>query len=131
MISMCEHPKIKAVRLIMTDGRPFLREICASCDRKLWNHIPMVSDYEVTIASRKHQGKKLGEIAKLDPEYLIWLICESKASDRIKKAAARICSGKPYIVPQEGEIREKSSRYNPEEAVEMIKKIVENVEDKT
>lgn len=125
----CKHEKWTAKKVPLSDGRPSLREFCVSCGRSysgtnLGYAIPMIADTEIAVLSYKYPNKTLGEIQKIDEEYLVWLIKESKASDRIKKSAARVYYNNPYIPPKEGEVYTEERCYNPATAWHFIKKII-------
>lgn len=113
----------------LSNGRPSLREFCVECGRSysgasLGYALPMIADADVLVLSYKHQGKTLGEIKKIDEGYLAWLIRKSKASDRIKKSAARVYFENPYIPPKEGEIYTEERCYDPVIAWQYIKEII-------
>lgn len=125
-VYMCEHNRWIAKIILISDGRPSLREFCVNCGisnggTKLGLALPMIADYDVPVVSYKHQGKTLGEInTEVDKEYLRWLVSHSKASDRIKKSAARVFYNEPYIPPKEGEIYSKDKIYNPKRGAELV-----------
>jgi len=116
----------------MSNGVPYAYEVCADCgagpgNGKLRSHLPLVSDKDLLIASRKYQGKTLKEILEIDKPYFVWLIKESKASNRIKRAAARLYFNNGYEIPEEGKIYssyEKSHDYNVNLGNELMRKII-------
>lgn len=119
----CEHEKWVAKEVLMADGRPSLREFCVSCGEVNAKTLPMVSDTEVFIKSYKYQGKTLGEVFVLDKEYVKWIVRESKATDRIKKSAARIYFGEGYVTPKDGEVYLKEKCYDFNRGVELMNKL--------
>lgn len=86
----------------MSDGRQYLRQICTKCHLRIGGALPMIADRDVSILSSK--GKTLGEIQDTAPEYLRWIVQKSKASLRIKKAAARLLMGVPYVPRKNNEV---------------------------
>lgn len=114
----CEHTTWQAKAIPLSDGRPALREFCTVCGAsngvtRLGLALPIVSDADLMVPSRKYPNKTLGEIAKIDKGYIRWLVLESKASDRIKKSAARLYYNEPYIAPHDGEVYPKEKTYDP------------------
>lgn len=108
-LSNCPHSEWQAHITPMSDGRPALRERCCSCGAtnggsNLGIALPMIADRDMPANSLKYKGKTLGEIADVNKSYLQWLVTESKSSDRIKNAAARLYFDNPYTPPQDGEI---------------------------
>lgn len=99
----CSHDIIIAEKHIMSNGQYRMFEKCKACEKRVGLNRPMVSDYDVKVASYKHPGKTLGDLYHVDNSYLKWIAIESHASDRIKKAAARILQGIPYEAPKEGD----------------------------
>lgn len=125
---LCKHERWLARVVVLADGRPSLREFCFTCGKsssgsRLGFALPMIADVDIRLPSFKHTGKKLGEIAKVDLQYLKWLVIESKTSDRIKKSAARIYCGVPYTPPVDGAIYESSFCYLPSVGWDCVKKI--------
>jgi len=113
----CSHLKWQAKIIPLSDGRPALREFCVDCratnnGSNLGSSLPMSSDIDIPISSYKYPNKTLGELIELDKKYVKWLILESKASSRIKNAAARLYYNQGYIAPKDGEIYDKSKRYD-------------------
>lgn len=113
----------------MSDGRPALREFCANCGMSgsgsnLGFALPMIADGDVTVQSFKYPGKPLKEIFVIDPDYLKWLVVESKASDRVKKSAARILCGQAYTPPDEGSVYGKDKTYDPRTGWECIRQVL-------
>lgn len=96
----------------MSDGRPMLREVDIETGKKRLVNLPMSSDVDTPIQSYKYPGKNLGEIFEIDKDYVVWLMNESKASSRIKKACRRLLKGKPYVVPEEGTIVDETQLYD-------------------
>lgn len=124
----CQHERWKAKLIPLSDGRPSLREFCVSCGQsssgsRLGFALPMISDADILLPSFKHNGKTLGEIAKVDLPYLKWIVLEAKTSSRIKKSAARVYCGIPYVSPKEGEEYDRSICYSSVLAWDCIKKI--------
>jgi hypothetical protein len=83
----------------------------------------MTADADATVQSYKYPKKTFGEILKIDPSYLIWIVCESKATDRFKKSAARLLCGVPYTPPQDGAIYDNSLCYDATTGWACIRKI--------
>lgn len=110
----------------MSNGLPMLREVDIETGKKRLMNLPMTSDVDLVIASYKYQGKTLGEIFEIDKEYVKWLITNSKASDRIKKGAARLLNNKPYVVPEEGTIITEDQLYNPMDDYQLVKELCQN-----
>lgn len=104
--------KYRITKFIMSDGRSMLREVDIETGKKLYTNLPMTSDLELFVQSYKYQGKNLGQIFEIDPDYIKWLLTDSKASKRIKKACKRILDGKPYTVMPEGTIIDESQLYD-------------------
>lgn len=88
--------------------------------------LPMISDNDVTVQSFKYANKTLKEIYEIDREYLIWLVKESRSSDRIKKSAARILCERAYTPPKEGEIYGYDRVYDPRIGWECIRQVTAN-----
>ena len=127
-MNACKHTQWTAKMIPLSDGRPSLREFCAECGvssngSNLGFALPMIPDKDVLVASHKYPGQTLGEIHEKDPSYLVWLITESKASDRIKKSAARVYYMNPYIPPKPGEVYPDLRRYDPLVAGQWIRMI--------
>ena len=101
----------KITKFTMSDGRTFMREVDIETGYRLHTNLPLTSDTDLPIQSYKYQGKTLGEIFEIDPEYVKWLLHGSKASKRIKKACRRILDGNPYIVQPEGTIINENQLY--------------------
>lgn len=126
----CEHLEWTARLIPLSNGRPTLREFCTQCGSSsggsnLGFSLPMVSDVELTVSSFKHKNRTLLEIKEIDPEYLVWIVTESKSSDRIKKASARVYFGEPYYTPEPGSVY--SSEKNMITALENAQKFIESL----
>lgn len=124
----CEHKTWIAKEIPLSDGRPSLREFCVECGMsgtgtRLGQALPMVNDTDLRIISHKHRDKTLGEINEIDKEYVKWLILHSKASDRVKKSAARVYYGEPYIAHKDGEIYSQEHTYKTNRGWELIKRL--------
>jgi len=115
--------KYRIQKFIMSNGKPMLREVDITTNKKRLVNLPMTSDVDVVVASYKYPGKTLGELIKIDPDYVKWIVTNSQASDRIKKGAARIMAGKPYFVPEEGSIISEDMLYDPADGAGLIKQI--------
>lgn len=125
----CNHSYWIAKIVPRVDGVNILREFCAIClssnsGSSLGFALPSTGDEEMRIQSYKYKDKTLGEINKIAPSYLIWLVCESKASDRVKKSAARLLCSVPYVPPVEGSIYPKEDCYDPSIGWQCIQKIL-------
>lgn len=126
--NFCPHTRFVARVIPLSDGRPALREFCVSCGMSsggsnLGFALPMIADKDIVLSSRKYPGKTMEEILKIDTAYIRWIITDSKASGRIKKAAIRLYCGKGYIPPKDGEIYPKEKIYDPTEASKLLLKI--------
>ena len=124
----CPHSSYRASVVPRSDGVPTLREFCVECGSSasgsnLGLALPMVSDKDVVVQSYKYAGKTLGDIFSESPDYLVWLVRESKASDRVRKSAARILCGVPYSPPSDGDVYPGENRYQPQLGWECIRKI--------
>lgn len=104
------------------DGRFALREYNLETG-ELGMNLPMTSDIDVVVKSYKYPNMTLGEIASIDKGYLAWVATKSNASDRIKKAAARLYFGVPYVAKKEGDIISQEESYDSLGSHELIKKI--------
>ena len=117
----CNHENWTVKETIIEKGRTVLRE-CTQCGYHLFGRpqLPQTNDLELVVASYKHKGKTFAQIKEEDPEYLKWLATTSKASDRIKKAAARVYLNQPFQVPTHGEVYPQSRVYDPVKDHELI-----------
>lgn len=125
----CPHETWSAKKLPRSDGISFLREFCTQCGRsfsgtRLGHALPSISDVDLPVLSFKYKDKKLGEIALLNPDYLRWLVVESKSSDRVKKSAARILCDRPYSPPVEGDVYGVERCYDPAFGWECIRQVL-------
>jgi hypothetical protein len=114
----CTHETWTAKSIPLSDGRRAMREFCVSCGvsnggTRLGIAIPLIADADVAFPSYKYVGKTLGQIAEIDKEYIRWVAVESKASERVKKAAARLYHGVQYTPPSDGDIYPKDRIYDP------------------
>lgn len=107
----------------MSNGLPMLREVDMETGKRMPNNLPLIDDYDTPIASYKYAGKTLGQINEIDQDYVKWIICQSNASDRVKKSAARVYMGNPYKVPEEGTIIDDINLYNPDIATMWARRI--------
>lgn len=126
--SACSHESFTASLVPRSDGLAVLREFCALCGvsgsgTNLGFALPMVADVDIKVMSYKYGGRTLGEIFVTDPGYLRWIVLESKSSDRVRKSAARILCGSPYVPPAPGETYSSSRRYDPSEGWSCIRRI--------
>lgn len=125
----CTHEQWTAKLIPLSDGRPALREFCATCGvsnggSNLGFSIPIVADNDVYVHSYKYPGKTLGQIAEVDRAYLEWFMKKSAAKDRDKKAAARIYYNEPYTPPKDGDVYPMARRYNPMRGAELLRKFL-------
>ena len=119
---MCSHADYVIVKHTkMSNGSPWVYEACPKCEDRMGSNMPIVSDKDVLIASYKYPGKTLGEIYEVDKEYVRWIVCKSKASDRIKKSAARIYFDKPYVVPGDGCTYSRFELYNAVDSANLVR----------
>ena len=95
----CPHDILTLKECPMSDGRMSYREFCTKCDKKLIHFVPLHSDADVKPLSMKYRDKTLGEIIEIDKEYVKWVALESKAASSIRRAALRLYSGSPFILP--------------------------------
>ncbi len=128
-IQSCNHSQWQSILIPLSNGRPALREFCVDCKvsssgSALGYALPMVADEALTVQSFKYPHKTLKEIYALDPEYLVWLVVESKTSDRIRKAAARIICGCPYYPQRVLFPYDASLRYDPTKGWECIRRVI-------
>lgn len=126
--SACNHDLYTASLVPRSDGLPVLREFCASCKvsgsgTNLGYALPALSDADVKVMSYKYNNKTLGEIHATNPDYLRWLVNESKSSDRIRKSAARLLCGRPYVAPTPNETYPRERRYDPSAGWECIRQV--------
>lgn len=110
-------------KFIMSNGRPMLREVDMETNKRRLVNLPMTSDRDVPIASYKYAGMTLGEVFDIDKEYVKWIVKSSNASDRIKKGAARLLAGSPYIVREEGAVITEEELYRPENDIELMQSL--------
>lgn len=127
----CTHENWTAKEVPLSNGRPSLREFCTLCGRSnngsnLGFALPMIADADVLVMSYKYQGKTLGEIAEIDKSYLLWLVLKSKASDRVKKSAARLYYGVPYVPPKDGDNYSQRKCYDPTMGAELVTTLQKN-----
>ena len=128
---ICTHELWTAKKIPLSNGRPALREFCVSCGMSnggsnLGIALPTIADKDLPILSYKYPKKTLGEIMEIDKAYILWLIVESKASDRIKKSAARLYYGQGYVPPNDGEIYSHLKKYDPRMGGEFLRIIKQN-----
>lgn len=128
LFDSCLHEKWQARIVPRSDGVKTLREFCNSCGvsssgTRMGYALPMVADNDVSIPSFKYPGKTLGEIFKIDPGYLQWIVKESKTSDRVRKSAARILCGVSYTPPKDKEIYGRELCYVPTFGWRCVEKI--------
>lgn len=132
MIHMtCEHKQWHARSVPLSDGRNSLREFCVACGKsnggtRLGIAIPMTSDADIQLPSFKYGTKTLGEILAIDRQYLIWIVKESKTSDRFKKSAARLLTNTAYTPPVPGHVYSRSLCYRPGDGVRAMDEIINN-----
>lgn len=100
----CTHEKLKIKEGLMSDGRPYLKQVCIACHIRIGGALPMLADVDVPIFSHKHPHSNLGEIIKVDRDYIRWVITIGKAPERVKKAAARLFMGVPYVPRKNNEV---------------------------
>lgn len=128
MVIKCPHLKWQAKFIPLSDGRPALRESCVGCGltnggTNLGVALPLINDTDINVSSYKYPNKTLGDIIEIDRDYIKWLILESKASSRIKKAAVRLYYNEGYISPTDGEIYDKKRCYDATRATLLIDKL--------
>jgi len=128
---ICAHNKLIAKIIPLSNGRLSLREFCTECNQtpggtRLGFSLPMKKDEDVMIKSFKYPGKTFGEIYEIDPDYLVWVVLESKSSERNKKAAARILCRVPYHPKKDGEIYSIDEAYKPSIGVYCIEQVKRN-----
>lgn len=127
--SRCSHDRFTASLVPRSDGQLVLREFCSVCGisssgSNLGYALPMVSDADVKVMSYKYSNRTLGEIMLTDPEYLRWLVVESKSSDRVRKSAARLLCGTPYVPPKDGDSYDAVRCYSPAFGWDCIRRIL-------
>lgn len=108
----CLHSEIKVTKGRTTNDRPITRFACIDCMQKFSSLQMDVNDEDRIIASKKHQGKTLKEIAEIDMPYLFWVAVKSKMGQVDRYACARMCMKVPYVVPLDGEIIDQSRLYD-------------------
>jgi hypothetical protein len=100
----CAHTHYRVELTETTNGNPLRRFYCVECDKKDISMQLNISDLDRKIASVKHNGKTLQEIADIDTPYLYWVAVKSKMPQVDRYACARVCDGRPYTVPEEGSV---------------------------
>lgn len=100
----CGHTGIRCVQDVMINGRFIMRFFCDICEKKFTSLQMNTNDEDRVIESKKHPGKTLGQIAKEDMPYLFWVAVKSKMNQPERYACARMCDGKPYVVPSDGDV---------------------------
>ena len=107
----CGHDTLIATRGVMSNGRPITRVQCIICEKKFESIQTIVNDEDRIIPSKKHEGKTLKEIAKIDMPYLSWVALKSKMGQPDRYACARVWMNAPYVVPGDGETIPYVNRY--------------------
>ena len=126
---MCTHELWTMKEYVISDGRKTFREFCVGCGisnggTNLGLSLPVISDNDLIIGSFKYKGMTLGDIAKIDKEYIRWIVIGSKCKSREKKAAARVYFGQPFIPPRVGDVYPKEKIYDPAIGVFLINKLI-------
>jgi hypothetical protein len=96
----CSHEQYRVELTETTNGNPLRRFYCTYCNKKEPSLQLATSDVNRVIASVKHPGKTLQEIADVDTPYLYWVAVKSKMPQMDRYACARILAKKPYVVPE-------------------------------
>lgn len=108
----CPHHKYIVKKGSMVDGRPISRFKCVACGTPDISVQMDVSDMDRKISSVKHNGKTIREIAEVDTPYLLWVATKSKMPQPDRYACARMCAGKPYTIPEDGQVVGWSETYS-------------------
>lgn len=98
----CTHEEYEVRKGNMVDGRPIRRFICVTCGTPDISVQMEVNDVDRKISSVRHTGKTIGEIAEVDMPYLLWVATKSKMPQPDRYACARVCAGRPYVIPDDG-----------------------------
>lgn len=107
----CSHEQYRVELTETTNGNPLRRFYCTYCNKKEPSLQLATSDVNRVVASVKHTGKTLKEIADIDTPYLYWVAIKSKMPQMDRYACARILANKPYVVPDGGAIIPRSELY--------------------
>lgn len=107
----CTHEQYLVELTETSNGNPLRRFHCVRCKKKESSMQLATSDIARVIASVKHNGKNLQEIAEIDAPYLYWVAVKSKMPQMDRYACARILTKNPYTVPDGGAIINRSELY--------------------
>ena len=109
----CNHDNFMVTLGTMINGRPIRRFSCVVCGFANVQGVQhFVDDNDRVIASKKHAGKTLAEIALVDMPYLYWVAVQSKMPQADRYACARVCANSTYTVPADGDIVERCELYD-------------------
>lgn len=100
----CLHERIRCEQGTMINGRFIMRFICVVCASTFPSLQMDTSDVDRKIASKKHAGKTVREIAEIDMPYVFWVAVQSNMGQSERYACARMCLNKPYTIPADGDI---------------------------
>ena len=107
----CPHDEYHVGLGYMVTGKPIYRFKCVVCGEQETSVQMTVDDLDRKIASVKHEGKTIREIAETDMKYLLWVATKSKLPQADRYACARVCAGSPYSIPQDGQVVRRDETY--------------------
>jgi hypothetical protein len=96
----------------MVNGKVIYRFKCIVCGVPDVSVQMEVNDLDRKIASVKHNGKTIREIAEVDMPYILWVATKSKLPQADRYACARVCAGSPYTIPDDGQVIPSDSTYS-------------------